>query len=89
MIVQAGLVLEGRYRLDTLLGTGGMGEVWQGTDLRLGRLVAVKMMLDSWARQPQALARFLREGRAAAGLDHHPAIAAVHDAGEDDGLVSW
>jgi Protein kinase domain len=83
--MRAGLVLEGRYRLDALLGTGGMGEVWQGTDLRLGRLVAVKVMLDSWARQQQALARFLREGQAAAGLDHHPAIAAVHDFGEDDG----
>jgi hypothetical protein len=83
MVMRAGLVLEGRYRLDALLGTGGMGEVWQGTDLRLGRLVAVKVMLDSWARQPQARARFLREGRAAAGLDNHPAIAAVHDVGED------
>lgn len=83
--MDAGLVLEGRYRLDALLGTGGMGEVWQGTDLRLGRLVALKVMLDSWVRQPQALTRFLREGQAAAGLDHHPAIAAVHDVGEHDG----
>jgi hypothetical protein len=58
-----------------------MGEVWRGFDLRLQRPVAVKVMLGSIAKDPQVLARFVREGLAAARLDHHPVIATVYDAG--------
>ncbi|MEV5826037.1 DNA translocase FtsK [Spirillospora sp. NPDC052242] len=86
-VVQPGLELAGRYRLDELLGRGGMGEVWRGLDLALDRPVAVKVLLRDRHDEPEAaraMARFRREGRAAARLSH-PAIAAVHDVGEDDG----
>lgn len=85
--MRRGLELAGRYRLDERLGRGAMGEVWRGFDLRLERPVAIKMLLGDWSCEPemsQALARFRREGRAAAKLDH-PAIAAVFDSGEHDG----
>ncbi|MFF4012395.1 tetratricopeptide repeat protein [Streptomyces sp. NPDC001717] len=77
--------LAGRYRLDSRLGHGGMGEVWAATDLRLRRTVAIKMVLASHLRDDrlaaQVLARFRREGEAAARLNHRN-IAVVHDLGE-------
>jgi len=78
-------VLADRYRLDTEIGSGGMGEVWRGFDLLLQRPVAVKVMLADLAEDPQVTARFIREGLAAAQLDQHPAIAAVYDAGAHQG----
>ncbi|MCW2914510.1 MAG: repeat-containing protein [Actinomycetia bacterium] len=83
--MQRGDELAGRYRLDKLIGSGGMGEVWQGYDLRLRRMVAVKVLLATWAKEPQALARFHREAEAAAQLDHHPAIATIYDLGDYQG----
>ncbi|GAB2823968.1 hypothetical protein GCM10022221_22590 [Actinocorallia aurea] len=73
-------MLSGRFRLERLLGRGGMGEVWQGTDQRLRRRVAIKLLLGE---DPSSglLARFLREGEAAARLNHRN-IATVHDVGE-------
>ncbi|MFH0180758.1 protein kinase [Streptomyces cacaoi] len=84
-----GTELAGRYRLLTLLGRGGMGQVWQAEDLRLGRLVAVKLLLgvdlpDDSTRQRQILARFHREGHATAKLTHRN-IAAAFDVGEHKG----
>ncbi|GAB7105718.1 hypothetical protein JCM4814A_40320 [Streptomyces phaeofaciens JCM 4814] len=79
----AGKVLRGRYRLDRILGRGAMGHVWQGTDVYLERPVAVKtvatdlLALPDW--RPTALARFEREAKAAAGLDHVN-ITTVYDA---------
>ncbi|MEU8776499.1 tetratricopeptide repeat protein [Streptomyces sp. NPDC048606] len=90
-----GMKLAGRYRLDSRLGHGGMGEVWAASDLRLRRTVAIKMVLASHLRDDrlaaQVLARFRREGEAAARLNHRN-IAIVHDLGEHqetsaDGLV--
>ncbi|GAA4054685.1 hypothetical protein GCM10022214_02030 [Actinomadura miaoliensis] len=79
--------MAGRYRVLELLGEGGMGQVWRGEDVRLERVVAVKVLLPhllhGQARE-QALARFEREGRAAARLSHRN-IAAVHDVGEYNG----
>ncbi|MFF3891120.1 serine/threonine-protein kinase [Streptomyces sp. NPDC001914] len=78
-----GKVLRGRYRLDRILGRGAMGQVWQGTDVYLERPVAVKtvaadlLALPDW--RPTALARFEREAKAAAGLDHVN-ITTVYDA---------
>jgi Protein kinase domain len=83
--VERGDVFADRYRLDTVLGRGGMGEVWRGFDLRLQRPVAVKVVRADAAGDPEVMARFLREGLAAAQLDHHPAIATVYDAGEHQG----
>ncbi|MPZ60750.1 MAG: Stk1 family PASTA domain-containing Ser/Thr kinase [Propionibacteriales bacterium] len=71
-----------RYELGAMLGQGGMAVVRRGTDLRLGRTVAVKLLLDQLTDDPEFQARFRREARAAAGLDH-PAIVTVYDAGED------
>ena len=70
-----------RYRLDSLLATGGMGTVWRGTDTTLGRSVAVKLLKPEYAEDPEFRRRFETEAQHAASL-HHPGIAAVYDFGE-------
>ncbi len=70
-----------RYRLDSRIATGGMGEVWRGTDTLLGREVAVKLLKDDIAEDPVFRSRFETEARHAAAL-HHPGIASVFDVGE-------
>ncbi|MEY3278584.1 MAG: Stk1 family Ser/Thr kinase, partial [Actinomycetota bacterium] len=75
--------LGGRYRLGTVIGHGGMAEVHEGTDLRLDRDVAIKVLRADLARDPAFLARFRREAQAAAGLNH-PNIVSVYDTGEDE-----
>jgi hypothetical protein len=72
--------IEGRYRLDRLLGRGGMGAVYKATDVRLQRTVAVKILSGSMFGNVQALRRFEREAQAAARL-RHPNIVTVHDYG--------
>ena len=77
-------VVAGRYRLDTLLGSGGMGHVWRAHDLRLhDRVVAVKRIHPHLLTAPEALARFQGEVEALAGLNH-PYIVGVLDSGRDD-----
>ena len=75
----------GPYRLDVLLGRGGMGEVYRAWDARLERWVAVKRLLDTGDATSRA--RFLREARAAAGLGH-PGILQVFDVLDHDG-TEW
>lgn len=70
-----------RYRLDSRIATGGMGEVWRATDTMLEREVAVKVLKDDIAEDPVFRSRFETEARHAAAL-HHPGIAAVFDVGE-------
>jgi len=70
-----------RYRLDSRIATGGMGEVWRGTDTTLGREVAIKVLKHEYADDLTFRARFETEARHAASL-HHPNIAAVYDFGE-------
>src|SRR5579864_1636455 len=72
-------LIAGRYRLDTLLGRGGMSEVWCATDLELGRRVAVKLLAPN-----EDNARFEREARAIAALAH-PNVTQLYDYGESDG----
>jgi serine/threonine-protein kinase len=72
----------GRYRLGRLLGRGGMAEVRQAEDLRLGRTVAVKRLRTDLAGDPTFQARFRREAQSAASLNHS-AIVAVYDTGEE------
>ena len=67
----------GAYRVVSLLGAGGMGEVYRAHDSRLGRDVALKMLPESFAREPDRLARFEREARLLAALNH-PNIAAIY-----------
>jgi serine/threonine protein kinase/ketosteroid isomerase-like protein len=69
-----------KYRLDRLLGRGGMGAVYAGTHVELERPVAVKMLLPDSVSDPQALERFRREARAAARLNH-PNVANTYDYG--------
>ncbi|GEL16413.1 Stk1 family PASTA domain-containing Ser/Thr kinase [Pseudonocardia asaccharolytica] len=74
-------LLSERYELGETLGYGGMSEVHRGTDTRLGRDVAVKVLRADLARDPQFQLRFRREAQNAAALNH-PAIVAVYDTGE-------
>jgi serine/threonine protein kinase len=71
-----------RYEVGALLGRGGMAEVHEGRDLRLGRRVAIKILKPDLAADPSFLARFRREAQSAAALNH-PHIVAVYDTGED------
>jgi beta-lactam-binding protein with PASTA domain/tRNA A-37 threonylcarbamoyl transferase component Bud32 len=81
-----GTLLEGRYRVGPVLARGGMSTVYRGTDTRLQRPVAIKVMAPRFAADPLFLQRFEREARAAARL-HHPGIVAVHDQGVDSSPV--
>ncbi|MFO0661657.1 MAG: serine/threonine-protein kinase [Polyangiaceae bacterium] len=81
-----GLVLGGKYRLDTLLGAGGMGQVYRATHLALGEPVAVKFLLSQWAMMPEIRTRFRREASALAKL-RHPGIVSVLDFGEHEGSL--
>lgn len=74
-------MLNGRYELAELLGRGGMADVYLGKDIRLGRVIAVKILRPDLARDPQFQARFRREAQAVAGLNH-PSIVAVYDTGD-------
>ena len=65
------------YRVTSSLGKGGMGEVWRAQDTKLGRDVALKMLPESFARDPERLERFEREARVLASLSH-PSIAGIH-----------
>ncbi len=78
------VLLDGRYRLDSPIATGGMGRVWRGLDTRLDRVVAVKVLKPELATDPGFLGRFRTEARHSAALSH-PCIAGVFDYGEDDG----
>jgi serine/threonine protein kinase len=73
-----GEVLDARYRIESLLGEGGMGAVYSATDMRLDKLVAVKVMARELASNPDALARFHREARITSALGH-PHIVQVID----------
>lgn len=73
----------GPYRIDKLLGAGGMGEVYYGWDTRLLRPVALKFLPDEYMNDVAALDRFRREARAASALSH-PNICVVHDVGDLD-----
>jgi serine/threonine-protein kinase len=75
--------LNERYRLLTCIGSGGMAVVYEGLDMLLERRVAVKVLRQRFASDPEFLERFQREARAAANLDH-PNIVTVFDVGKDD-----
>ena len=74
----------GPYEITVSLGAGGMGEVYQARDHRLGRDVAIKIVAAHWTNAPLARDRFEREARSIAALQH-PNICTIHDVGEADG----
>ncbi|MCI4012015.1 Stk1 family PASTA domain-containing Ser/Thr kinase [Brevibacterium sp. ZH18] len=76
-------VLSGRYEIRALLGRGGMAEVHEGVDNRLGRRIAIKLLRSDLARDPSFHTRLKREAQSAAGLNH-PGIVAVYDSGEEE-----
>src|SRR5260370_15303510 len=80
-----GTLLGDRYRVISLLGAGGMGEVYRATDLRLGQPVALKFLPEETARDPKTLARFHTEVRIARQVAH-PNVCRVYDIGEVEGL---
>ena len=75
-------IIGGRYALRQLIGRGGMAEVHIGSDTRLNRIVAIKILRQDLARDPIFQARFRREAQSAANLNH-PSIVAVYDTGEE------
>ncbi|CAJ1494369.1 protein kinase domain-containing protein [[Mycobacterium] burgundiense] len=83
MSPRVGVTLSGRYRLQRLIATGGMGQVWEAVDSRLGRRVAVKILKAEYSSDPEFVERFRAEARTVAMLNH-PGIASVHDYGETE-----
>src|ERR1700716_3965422 len=83
------LILVGRtlahYRINTAIGVGGMGEVYRATDMKLGRDVALKILPPDVASDPERLARFQREARAVAALNH-PHIVTLYSVEEADDI---
>jgi eukaryotic-like serine/threonine-protein kinase len=75
----------GPYRVQSLLGAGGMGEVYLATDPRLDRAVALKILPQDLTGDADRLQRFMREAKAASALNH-PNVATIHDVGESDGV---
>ena len=73
----------GSYEVTALIGQGGMGEVYRARDTKLGRDVALKVLPDVFADDPERLARFQREARVLASLNH-PNIASIYGLEEAD-----
>ncbi len=74
------------YRIETLIGRGGMGAVYRAAEEGLGRKVALKVIAPELAQDERFRERFLRESRIAASLDH-PHVIPIYQAGDDDGLL--
>ena len=72
------------YQLGEKIGAGGMGEVYRATDTKLNREVALKILPEAFAQDRERMARFEREARVLASLNH-PNIAAIHGLEEQDG----
>ena len=78
-------LIAGRYRLGALVGRGGMAEVYEGVDTRLGRTVAVKLLKPDLADDPEFESKFRQEAQASARMAH-PTIVRIYDAGEEETL---
>lgn len=81
-----GRLLDGRYRVGARVARGGMASVYEATDIRLDRTVAIKVMHPGLGDDDEFAARFVREARSAARLSH-PNVVSVFDQGDDDGVV--
>ena len=81
-----GTLVAERYRISSLIGRGGMGEVYRATDLKLGQPVALKFLPEALSRDQKALQRFYNEVRVARQISHHN-VCRVYDIGETEGLA--
>lgn len=79
------MTMLGRYRIDTKIGDGAMADVYRGYDESIDRPVAIKVLKEELARDPELSVRFLREARAAGALNH-PNIATIYDVGVVEGV---
>src|SRR6188508_1913773 len=84
MKLEPGITIDGRYRLESRLGSGGMADVWRARDTELDRDVALKLLHENFARDTEFVERFRREASSAAGLQH-PNVVSVFDRGTYDG----
>ncbi|MDG4762961.1 protein kinase [Solwaraspora sp. WMMD406] len=85
-MLSSGVLLGGRYRLDERIASGGMGDVWRGTDEVLGRTVAVKSLLPALLEEPGFAERFRGEARTMATINH-PGVVDVYDYGSDQHIA--
>jgi serine/threonine protein kinase len=83
MSIAAGTKL-GSYEVNAPIGSGGMGEVYQALDTKLGRDVAIKVLPEALAHDPERLSRFQREAKMPAALNH-PSIATIHGLEQSNG----
>ena len=77
----------GSYEVVALIGAGGMGEVYRARDTKLNRDVAIKVLPDGFAHDPERVARFRREAQLLAALNH-PHIAAIYGLEESNGILA-
>src|SRR5580704_19191469 len=83
-MIDTGTIVDGRYKVLSKLGSGGMADVFLAEDQQLGRNVALKLLHRRFAADPDFVERFRREAQAAAGLQH-PNVVGVYDRGSYDG----
>lgn len=83
-MVNPGMLINGRYEIIELIGSGGMADVYKASDTRLNRMVAVKILKQEFSNDKSFITRFKNEAQSAAGLSH-PNIVSVYDVGDDEG----
>lgn len=84
-MLNPGMLINGRYEIIEIIGSGGMADVYKATDTRLNRLVAVKILKQEYSNDKSFITRFKNEAQSAAGLSH-PNIVSVYDVGDDEGF---
>src|SRR5688572_15915819 len=87
-MITPGTMLGGRYRLDEMIATGGMGEVWRGHDGAAGRPIAIKILLSSMGDDPGFVARFQAEARAMKAVSH-PSVVRIYDFNSDPAVGTF